>query len=276
MRRTPIETRPRRRPPRRAWRPDIREDGPAPRPSLSEDQLEDRLSEPLARRWSSCSRRLEGDVLVLGAGGKMGPSLARMAARAAHAAGSDTRDLRRLALRRAGPARSPAPAGASPRWSATWPSRAPSAGCPTARTSSTWPAASSARAAASGTPGPATSSWPARRRAPSPAPAWSPSRPATSTRCGRSPAPEGPDEETPPDPVGEYAQSCLGRERMFEYFSRRNGTLVTLLRLNYAVELRYGVLLDIAIRVWTGAADRSEHGPRQRHLAGRRQRLRPA
>jgi hypothetical protein len=64
--------------------------------------------------------------------------------------------------------------------------------------------------------------------------------------------PAGPDEETPPDPVGEYAQSCLGRERMFEYFSRRNATLVTLLRLNYAVELRYGVLIDLARKIWVG------------------------
>ena len=46
-------------------------------------------------------------------------------------------------------------------------------------------------------------------------------------------------------PVGEYAQSVLGRERMFEYYSRRDGTPVVLLRLNYAIDLRYGVLLDI-------------------------------
>ena len=46
--------------------------------------------------------------------------------------------------------------------------------------------------------------------------------------------------------------SCLGRERMFEYFSSRASTPVTLLRLNYACELRYGVLVDLARRVWTG------------------------
>jgi nucleoside-diphosphate-sugar epimerase len=54
------------------------------------------------------------------------------------------------------------------------------------------------------------------------------------------------------NPVGEYAMSCLGRERIFEHFSRTNGTPVTLLRLNYAVELRYGVLLDVARKVWEG------------------------
>ena len=60
----------------------------------------------------------------------------------------------------------------------------------------------------------------------------------------------GATEETPPDPVGEYAQSALGRERMFEYFSARHGTHVTILRLNYAIELRYGVLVDIARKVF--------------------------
>ena len=52
-----------------------------------------------------------------------------------------------------------------------------------------------------------------------------------------------------PEPVGEYAQSCLGRERMFEYGSIKNKTAVVLIRLNYAVELRYGVLVDIAAKV---------------------------
>jgi hypothetical protein len=51
-------------------------------------------------------------------------------------------------------------------------------------------------------------------------------------------------------PAGEYAQSVLGRERMFEYGSERWGTRVTLLRLNYAVELRFGVLVDIARAVF--------------------------
>ncbi|MEN6454931.1 MAG: NAD(P)-dependent oxidoreductase [Prolixibacteraceae bacterium] len=52
-----------------------------------------------------------------------------------------------------------------------------------------------------------------------------------------------------PLPVGEYAQSCLGRERLFEYGAKKYGTPVALVRLNYAVELRYGVLVDIAAKV---------------------------
>lgn len=62
----------------------------------------------------------------------------------------------------------------------------------------------------------------------------------------------GATEETAPDPVGEYAQSVLARERMFEFFSARHGTRVCLLRLNYAVELRYGVLRDIGAKVFEG------------------------
>jgi nucleoside-diphosphate-sugar epimerase len=63
---------------------------------------------------------------------------------------------------------------------------------------------------------------------------------------------KGSDETMPPDPPGEYAQSCVGRERMFEYFSRQYATPGRLFRLNYAIEMRYGVLHDIATKVVTG------------------------
>jgi dTDP-4-dehydrorhamnose reductase len=62
----------------------------------------------------------------------------------------------------------------------------------------------------------------------------------------------GAKESTEPNPVGEYAQSCLGRERIYQYFSSKNGTKILILRLNYAAELRYGVLLDIAEKVSKG------------------------
>ena len=61
-------------------------------------------------------------------------------------------------------------------------------------------------------------------------------------------------ETTAPAPVGEYAQSCIGRERMFEYFSGKHGTPGRIFRLNYAIDMRYGVLLDIASRVHRGEA----------------------
>jgi nucleoside-diphosphate-sugar epimerase len=53
-------------------------------------------------------------------------------------------------------------------------------------------------------------------------------------------------------PVGDYAQSCVGRERIFEHFGRTLHLPLILLRLNYATDLRYGVLVDIAQRVWAG------------------------
>src|SRR5690606_31572657 len=56
----------------------------------------------------------------------------------------------------------------------------------------------------------------------------------------------GATEETAPDPRGEYAQSCLGRERIFQYFSHKYQTPMLIYRLNYAVDLRYGNLLEIA------------------------------
>jgi NAD dependent epimerase/dehydratase family len=63
---------------------------------------------------------------------------------------------------------------------------------------------------------------------------------------------KGATEDMAPNPPGEYAQSCVGRERMFEYFSRKLSTPGRLFRLNYAIDMRYGVLHDIATKVLTG------------------------
>lgn len=57
-------------------------------------------------------------------------------------------------------------------------------------------------------------------------------------------------ESSPLTPVGEYANAAVARERVFDYFSRKNNTRIALIRLNYAVELRYGVLVDVARKVW--------------------------
>jgi nucleoside-diphosphate-sugar epimerase len=63
----------------------------------------------------------------------------------------------------------------------------------------------------------------------------------------------GATEETPATPPpGVYANSCVAREAMFQYFSHVHGTPGRLIRLNYAIDMRYGVLHDIAMRVWTG------------------------
>lgn len=62
----------------------------------------------------------------------------------------------------------------------------------------------------------------------------------------------GSSEDSPLDPPGEYANSCVGRERLFQHFSERHGTPGRLFRLNYAIDLRYGVLFDIASKVRDG------------------------
>ena len=62
----------------------------------------------------------------------------------------------------------------------------------------------------------------------------------------------GANEEVPPSPTGEYAQSALGRERMFEYFSNAHNIPTLIYRLNYAVDLRYGVFVDIGQKVLDG------------------------
>ncbi|MDF2439237.1 MAG: hypothetical protein JWN98_221 [Abditibacteriota bacterium] len=55
-------------------------------------------------------------------------------------------------------------------------------------------------------------------------------------------------------PPGDYANSCVGRERIFSYYSQKNNTPLAIYRLNYAIDLRYGVLLDIAQKVWNEQA----------------------
>lgn len=62
----------------------------------------------------------------------------------------------------------------------------------------------------------------------------------------------GATEDREPGPIGEYAQSCLGRERIFQYFSAKNGTPVVVIRLNYANEPRYGVLVDLTQKILAG------------------------
>ncbi len=213
----------------------------------SEAELEEVLSRPHTEDIAFF-RALEGDLMILGVGGKMGPSLARRAARAAAEAGAKTRIL--------GVARFSDPAVKR---------QLEFAGVQTISADLLEPAALAGlpdvpniiymAARKFGTTGNEYLTWamntllPARvaERFPrSRIVAFSTGNVYPLVMVTHGP----PTEATPPAPIGEYAQSALGRERMFEYFSARHGTRVTLLRLNYAIDLRYGVLLDIGSKVF--------------------------
>ena len=193
------------------------------------------------------ARTLTDDVLVLGAGGKMGPSLARRVRRAFDAAGVQRRVV--AVSRFSEPGIGRRPRAGRDRGRLLRPAR-PGRGRAAARasaTSSTWPAGSSDRRDrpdltwAHNTIVPALRGPALRRRR-----ASSSSRAATCIRSCRASSSRRHGGRTRPAPVGEYAQSCLGRERVFEYFSRERGTPCLLFRLFYAVDLRYGTLVDIA------------------------------
>lgn len=211
----------------------------------TEAQLDELLSRP-SEAVVEMFRRLKGDVLILGAGGKVGPSLTRCALRAREQAGSGATVYavaRREdnALRQAG-----AETQACDLLDDDALAKLPEAenvlylvGRKFGSTGSehlTWAVNVLAAAKA------------AERYARSRVVMFSTGcvYPVMDVSTG------GATEQTPPEPVGEYAMSCLGRERMFEYVSRQRGARVLQFRLNYAHELRYGVLVDVARKVRAG------------------------
>jgi nucleoside-diphosphate-sugar epimerase len=211
-----------------------------------EEQLEELLSRPSAADVAF-ARTLTDDVMIVGAGGKMGPSLARRVRRSCDAAGvkkrvlavsrfSDRSLLRRLEhdgieplecdlLDAASVARLPRVGnvlylagrkfGSTDRPELTW---AQNVVAPFLAASHL--AASRIVAFSTGNVYPFV-----------------------------GPDSDGSTEGDPAGPVGEYAQTCLGRERVFAHVSREKGTKVLLLRLFYAVDLRYGTIVDVARRV---------------------------
>jgi len=213
----------------------------------TEGELEERLSRPSAADVEFM-RELEGDLLILGVAGKMGPSLARRARRAADEAGVRKRIV--------GVARF-----SNPRVREELEAAGVETICADLldeeqlQALPELPNVIYMAARKFGTTGNEYLTWALNT--------YLPGRVAERLRRSRIVAFSsgnvyplvpiahgGPTEATPPDPVGEYAQSVLGRERMFEYFSARYGTPVTLLRLNYAIDLRYGVLVDLALKVY--------------------------
>lgn len=216
----------------------------------SEADLESALAEPSAALIEDM-RAGSGDLAILGAGGKMGPTLAMLARNAMNAAGRT--DDRVYAVSRFG--------------DAALRERLESAGITVvpfdlveADDLSTLPDAAEVVFMIGAKFGAATSpSW-----------AWEvnaalPDRVARRYRDSRIsvlstgnvypflPASSGgASEDVTPAPIGEYAQSCLGRERVFEFGAQERGTAVSIIRLNYAVDLRYGVVADIAAAVLAG------------------------
>ncbi len=215
----------------------------------TEQQLEDALATPSASDVDAM-RALGGDIMVLGAGGKMGPSLARLARRASDEAGVGRRVIAvsrfsqpelRKELRESGVETvdcdllDPEQISHLPRCENMLFLAGRKFGSAD-RPDLTWAMNTMVPAFVGG-------HFPSSRIV-----AFSTGNvyPFVHASSG------GSVESDTPMPVGEYAQSCLGRERVFEYCSQRSGTPVLLLRLNYAVDLRYGTLVDVARKVWDG------------------------
>lgn len=224
----------------------------APEPPRDLDALEERLSRPTGGVLDVLART-GGDLVVLGAGGKMGPSLARMARRAFDALGGTHAAQRVVAASRFSD-----PAARR---------QLESHGVETAivdlldrRSVAALPDAplvvymvglkfgvsdAPARMWATNTIAPALV---AERYAGARVVAFS-----TGNVYPRTPAPgRGAAEDHALTPLGEYANACVGRERVLEWACERAGSPLALVRLSYAVDLRYGVLVDLAQRVQAG------------------------
>lgn len=217
----------------------------------SVEQLGDMLSEPTAGVVETLGW-LNGDIVILGAGGKMGPSLSRMARRASDVAGSGRKVIAVSRFSSEGEAE-----------------RLNAAGVETIRCDlldtrqlNSLPDVPNVIFMAGmkfGTSGQASLTWAMNSYLPGlVCEKYSGSRMvafSTGNVYGLTPVVRGGSQEgDEPNPSGEYAMSALGRERVFEHFSRTRGMQTATIRLNYAVEMRYGVLVDLARKVWTGEA----------------------
>lgn len=213
------------------------------------EELEDRLSEPTPG-VIEMFRHLPGDVAVLGVGGKMGPTLARMARRALDALGRRDRVFgvarfsdRSLATQLEAHGVETIPCDLLEREAVARLPDAPHVVFMAGQKFGTSQDPELTWAMNTLVPAHAAERYPHSRIV------------AFSTGCVYPlvPVASGGSRETDElGPPGDYANSCVGRERIFTYFSKRNGTPVALVRLNYAIELRYGVLLDVALKVWHG------------------------
>ncbi|HEX3869249.1 MAG TPA: NAD-dependent epimerase/dehydratase family protein [Pirellulales bacterium] len=215
-----------------------------------ESQLDDRLSEP-TREVVETIARASGDFAVLGVGGKMGPTLARMLRRALDAAGSRSRVFG-ISRFSSPTAREELHRHGIETIACDLLDESAVADLPEA------PNVVSMTGRKFGSTGDEATTWAMN--------AYMPAVVCRKFRRSRIVAfstgnvygltsvdSAGSRETDALQPVGEYAMSALARERMFEYFSRELAIPMAIIRLNYACELRYGVLVDIAQRIRSGA-----------------------
>lgn len=195
-------------------------------------------------------RRIKGDILLLGVGGKMGPSMARLARRAVDAAGTGQRIIGVSRFSDA-KARASLDAAGVETLAADLLNEDELAALPEV------PNVIYLAGQKFGTTGREAFTWAMNT--------YLPGRVAEKYRRSRivvfstgnvypfTPVSQGGlSENQPADPKGEYGQSCLGRERIFQYFSEKYHTPVLIYRLNYAIDFRYGVLLEVAKSVRAG------------------------
>jgi nucleoside-diphosphate-sugar epimerase len=216
---------------------------------VTEAELEDVLAAPTPEVVAALSR-VAGDILIAGVGGKMGPSLARLAVRASQAAGMRRRVIGVSRFSNAAIRESLEQSGVD----------TVACDCFDRLAVDRLPDAPNivylvGRKFGTATDQPAT--WATNAYLPGLiAGRYAGSRIVAFSTGNVYPLSltlgQGPTEDAPVGPIGEYAQAALARERVLEFFSRRNHTPMAILRLNYAVEPRYGVLRDVADRVFAG------------------------
>ncbi|MFF0770766.1 NAD-dependent epimerase/dehydratase family protein [Nonomuraea wenchangensis] len=209
-------------------------------------ELEERLARPSQGLVDDLGK-LDGDIVILGAGGKLGPSLVRLAL---NATGGDRRIIAVSRFSEPGLAAALRDEGATV-IAADVADEAALGELPDA------PNVVFLVGAKFGTSGREHAAWFTNTYLPGRvADRFAGSRIAalsTGNVYPLVPVTEGGStEDSPLGPVGDYAMSCLGRERVLTHFAERNSTPMSLLRLNYAVELRYGVLVDLAQKVLAG------------------------
>lgn len=192
-------------------------------------------------------RALDGDILIIGAGGKLGPTVARLAVRAVAAAGSGIRVLAASRFTERGLANQLRSAGAET-------IEADIADGKALRALPDAPNIVYLLGMKFGTTGREGLTWATNTYLPGRVAERYPNARIVALSTGnvypyQEIARGGATEVSSLGPVGEYAMSCLGRERILAHFAEVNGTRLSIVRLNYSVEMRYGVLVDIAQKI---------------------------